>query len=427
MPTTPATETPQPRQGPRPLAFHLASATTSLLSSLAVLPTVPSAWPPWSGEQSAKGAELAEALQDIAPADFQAAVGHEIISRLGAMMTGIEAYRGHPYRRRLPEPPVLWQEGTTRVLDYGTCGAELEPGAPTALFVPSLVNRGYVLDLLPGRSLLRWLAGQGLRPLLVDWGAPGAAERRFDLDDYVAGRLEAALDAALAGGGPTAVVGYCMGGNLALALALRRQHQLAALALLATPWDFHASQAAQARLFASSAATIDAILEAFGELPVDLLQVFFASLDPTLALKKFCAFARLAAMGPKAGRRAEEFVALEDWLNDGVPLAARVARQCLVEWYGQNTPGRGLWRLAGEFVDAGRLELPSLVVVPASDRIVPPESARALVTLIPGSETMTPPSGHIGMVVGSSAERGLWQPLAAWLHRQMSPGESKNT
>jgi polyhydroxyalkanoate synthase len=103
-----------------------------------------------------------------------------------------------------------------------------------------------------------------------------------------------------------------------------------------------------------------------------------------------------------------------------------VARECLVGWYGENTPGRGLWRLAGEIVDAGRLELPSLVVVPASDRIVPPQSARALAALIPGAETMTPPSGHIGMVVGSSAERGLWQPLAAWLHRQLTPAAAKS-
>ncbi|HJP21721.1 MAG: alpha/beta fold hydrolase [Alphaproteobacteria bacterium] len=421
MPTT--AQAFPPRQGPRPLAFHLASAMTSLMSSLFVLPTVPSASAPWSGEQRAKGAELAAALQGVAPAEFQAAVGVEILARLGAMMTGIEAYRSHSYQRDLPEPPLLWQEGTTRLLDYG---AEIDPGAPTALFVPSLVNRGYVLDLKPGRSLLRWLASQGLRPLLVDWGAPGAAESDFDLKDYIAGRLEHALDAALAGGGPVAVVGYCMGGNLALALALRRQRQLAALALLATPWDFHAAQADQARLFASGAATIDVILEAFGELPVDLLQVFFASLDPTLALKKFGAFARLTAAGPKAARRAEEFVALEDWLNDGVPLVPRVARECLVGWYGENTPGRGLWRLAGEIVDAGRLELPSLVVVPASDRIVPPQSARALAALIPGAETMTPPSGHIGMVVGSSAEHGLWQPLATWLHRQLTPAAAKS-
>ena len=64
------------------------------------------------------------------------------------------------------------------------------------LVVPSLINRPYILDLAPGRSLLRWLAAQGLRPLLMDWGTPGAAEAGFDLR-----RLRRAAAGAGAGGG----------------------------------------------------------------------------------------------------------------------------------------------------------------------------------------------------------------------------------
>src|SRR3546814_2051767 len=78
-----------------------------------------------------------------------------------------------------------------------------------------------------------------------------------------------------------------------------------------------------------------------------LLQGLFASLDPQLVVRKFLAFGRLDA----ASRKAEEFVALEDWLNDGVPLAAPVARECLGRWYGDNATARGQWRLAGCPVD----------------------------------------------------------------------------
>src|SRR5262249_13639989 len=138
-----------------------------------------------------------------------------------------------------------WQEGSTRLLDYGTRA----PDGRSVLVIPSLINRAYILDLSPEKSLLRFLASQGLRPLLIDWGRPDAPERGFTLTDYIAGRLEAAAAAAVEiVGGPLGVVGYCMGGLLALALAQRCPRVVKALALLATPWDFHAERAGQARL-----------------------------------------------------------------------------------------------------------------------------------------------------------------------------------
>src|SRR5204862_7967108 len=146
--------------------------------------------------------------------------------------------------RRRRAMPVLWRDGATRLRDYGR-----DCAGPVVLVVPSLINRYYVLDILTERSFLRHLASQGLRPLVVDWGAPGSAERHFDLADYIAGRLETALAVAVRiAGAPIGVVGYCMGGLLALALALRRQAEIGCLALLATPCDFHTERAAQARL-----------------------------------------------------------------------------------------------------------------------------------------------------------------------------------
>ncbi len=408
---TPPAEAPR-RPGPRPLALHLATATAVLMSSLAALPSARLGWLPWSPRLARRAADLAADLAAAEPEALYAALADETRQRLTGMLAGIEAYRAHPSRRNLPDPPVVWREGTTRLLDYGADG----PGedGPPVLFVPSLVNPAYVLDLSARRSLLRWLVGVGIRPLLVDWGAPGEAERGFDLTAYVAGRLEAALDAARElTGRRLGLVGYCMGGNLALALALRRGPDLTGLALLATPWDFHAEGGAQARLMGMAAAALDPVLEALGELPVDILQAFFLALDPALGIRKFNAFATLDPDGDAAA----DFVALEDWLNDGVPLTASVARECLAEWYGGNAPARGRWRVAGRPVDPAALAVPAFAAVPAADRIVPPASARALVAVLPRCEVLTPPSGHIGMVVGSRAEAGLWRPLAEWLKR----------
>ena len=416
------------RTGPRPLPMHLTTALMLWNSSLAAWPfwkngslpsksgaQDPEASPEQARAEAERAAQLREALQRIDPEAFQKALQAQVNERLDGLLDGIEAYRHHPYSRDLPEMPVLWQEGSTRLLDYAP---DAPDDAPVVFVVPSLVNRYYVLDLQADRSLLRWLAEEGFKPLVIDWDAPGEAERGFTLTDYVAGRLEAALDAALAATkAPMILTGYCMGGLLALALAQRRQRDLAGLVLMATPWNFHAEQEEVSRFAGMQAGFLQPLLQGLGFMPTDMVQSYFALLDPLSVLKKFMAFGRMDASGGKAGR----FVALEDWLNDGVPLSAPVALECLMGWYGANETHLGLWRIAGHPVDPSEVTLPTLALVPGQDRIVPPASALALTGALPTCEVMTPALGHIGMVVAGGARDQLWRPLADWLWKQSAP------
>jgi poly(3-hydroxyalkanoate) synthetase len=325
------------------------------------------------------------------------------------LIAGIAAYRRHPWTRDMPEPPCIWAEGNTRLLDYALREALPNPGGARLLFVPSLVNRGYVLDLAQGRSMLRWFAAAGFAPLLLDWGAPDEAARAFTLTDYIAGRLERALAFA----GRCVLVGYCMGGLLAIAAALRRPDLVQALALLAVPWDFHADGSALPRRLAATLPALEPAMALLGTLPVDVLQALFSLADAEGIAARYRGFARL----DPGSERARAFVALEDWLADGVSLPAAVVRECLGGWYGRNTPRHGAWRVAGEAVDPGRLRLPCFVALPGRDRIVPPATAEPLATLIAGAEAHRPTAGHIGMAAGAGAEAALWRPLGAWLRR----------
>jgi polyhydroxyalkanoate synthase len=385
---------------PRPLPAHLASAMLLWASSRAALPSLSAGLPlsNLSPSLRALGSEIARAgLDRVVPA-----LDRELSRRAGGFLSGLETYRSHPYRRSETPAPVIWREGTTRLLDYGE-----QRGGKPVLVIPSLINRYYILDLLPERSFLAFLRHAGLRPLVVDWDAPGDAERGFGLDDYIAGRLDRML--AAIGGGPTAIVGYCMGGLLALALALRGQNAVAGLALLATPWDFHAERPEQARLLGT---VIDLAAASGDTLPLSVIQGLFLSLDPFLAERKF---ARFAQLDPES-EAARSFVALEDWLNDGVPLARTVSRECGGSWYRDNAPAEGKWRVAGQLVEPRRFDPPALVVVPSRDRIVPPRSAEALAAALPNATVMRPPLGHIGMTTGGAAPQAVWQPIAAWLH-----------
>ncbi len=400
-----------PRTGPRPLQLHLAMALGGWLSSLAALPPARSGSLRWKHAAEAEAAALRQPLARADPEALARALGAHAARRIGLFLDGIEGYRAHPYRRRLADPPVLWQAGTTRVLAFGG-----EPAGAPVLLVPSLINRAYILDLTARRSFARYLRECGLRPYLLDWGVPGADERAFTLDDYITGRLAPALEAVHRDAGrPLALAGYCMGGTMALPLAARPE--VAALVLLATPWDFHADGGHQARLVAACAPGLLALTESAGELPADALQAMFAGLDPLLAARKFSAFAALAP----ASAAARNFVALEDWLNDVVPLTAPVAEACLADWYGANAPGRGLWRVGGEAVRPERVTTPALNVVPARDRIVPPASAAALSAALPAVDTWRPPLGHIGMMASPRAKRLLWRRLADWIAAHAGP------
>jgi polyhydroxyalkanoate synthase len=408
------------RLGPRPLPLHLGTALMTWASS-------ESAWKLWkpgspsSSPSSAAPDSVAALLPEIAALEakagagkFEEALHREIARRMARLADGVLAYRRHAVHRTLDDPPAVWSEGNTRLLDYGaTHRAARVGGTRAVLVVPSLINRWEVLDLTADKSLLRAMAAQGLRPYLVDWGTPNEEERRFDTTTYVA-RLERALAFLVrrARRAP-AVMGYSMGGTLAVALAARRPRRVAGLALLAAPWDFHADRTGHAFLV-STGPLLAEMADRLGELPVDVLQTLFWSLDPWLAMKKFGRFLGMDQQGDSA----RDFVLLEDWLNDGAPLAGPTARECLIGWYGDNLPGTNKWVVGGRRIVPSRINVPALVMIPSGDRIVPPLSAAALAE--PGRgfrnvRRLDLPLGHIGMVVSGRARELCWTPLIDWL------------
>lgn len=394
------------RPGPRPLPLHLSLSLSSWLSSpvglmlstsASKLPFPPSASLQLNPELLSLGQSLLQ-LSAQNPNQLGPALARATSANLNKLLAGIERYQQHPYRRKLAEPPVIWSEGSTRLLDYGGKG---EP----ALFVPSLINRAHILDLDSERSLLRWLKTRGIRPLLLDWGAPTATEKTFDLKAY-AERLERAVFHVKQS---VHLVGYCMGGNLALAAATKKNKKIKSLTLLATPWDFHADNKAAALRSAALYRMWRPGCEALGELPVDLIQTLFTLLDPLGPQQKFMRFADL-----RDAHEAESFVALEDWLNDGIPLTLGAADDCLLEWYGKNALAKGKW------VNPAQVDVPTLVMIPEQDKIVPPASAEALATALPQCMRRRVPLGHVGMIVSRQARPLVWEPLAGWLRQKSS-------
>jgi polyhydroxyalkanoate synthase len=313
-------------------------------------------------------------------------------ARMRAALAGLRRYQEAPREPPAAPMPALARAHGAALRDYGGDGVPV-------LFVPSLINPPNVLDM-GDRSLLRWLAGRGHRVLLLDWGWPGPDRRAMS----VAGHVEEILVPLMRDlGEPPILVGYCLGGTMALAAA--QLGPARGVATIAAPWHFAGfPEEARARLAALWAEAQPAV-GALGLLPMEVLQCAFWSLDPARTIAKFEAFETLE------GPEAETFVRLEDWANDGPPISEAAAREMFEKLFRDDLPGAGSWFVGSVAIDAESLAIPFLNIVSTTDRIVPAESAPN------AGERLDLALGHVGMVVGSRARQGLWEPLAAWLSR----------
>lgn len=301
--------------------------------------------------------------------------------RLARVLAGLSRYQ------HAPPPPLrqAWPEAAR--VGGVTLRAGADSGRPLVL-VPSLINAPDVLDLGPGQSLAAHLAAAGFRPMLVDWGPQPEA---LGLNALVESRL-VPLIASL--GAPVRMLGYCLGGTLALAAA--RAGVASRLALLAAPWRFGGyGEGGQAAL-TTWWSHVQPLAQPLGAVPMDLLQPAFWSLDPEAVVAKY---ERLATADDAA---VAGFARLEDWANGGAPISLAAAADLA-----------GLFSAGTEGLGGGALpDIPILDVVAMADRIVP---AAAALTNAGDERRLEIMGGHVGMVVGGRARDRLWEPLAAWL------------
>lgn len=355
------------------------------------------------GELISNSTDGAAQREGVWPEAFRAAAGQAL--------NGFAAYRAHPYRRSIPRVPVIWRSGTTRLLDFGGAGQPV-------LLIPSLINRSDILDLLPGDSRARWLSAQGFRVFMIDWGSPGETERAFRIGNYIADRILPALKVIRRQSAqvPVGLVGYCMGGVMALGAAALARDDVGALVTLGAPWE--CSALPEMHQVVRGRDQIEGTLIAFGagfrSVPPQVAQSFFAMRDPAAAVRKYRRFAE----NPKDTAAARRFVAIEDWLNSGAPLTVGAARECFVEWFVENALARGRWHLAAGPFDPATLDVPALVVAGRRDRVVPEAVAAPLADSLPNATCLSVDLGHLGLVMGEQSSSLVWQQVATFLAKQ---------
>lgn len=304
-------------------------------------------------------------------------------------LAGLRAYEHAPRRERpSPNPEIACVRGAA-LRDHGGKG-------PAAILVPSLINPPRILDLDQEVSLTSAIAQMDRHVLLLDWGK---ADERSELS--VAGHIEELLLPLLRSmNEPVALIGYCLGGTMAIAAA--NLIEVECVATLAAPWNFARYPESSHRALQDMWRHSEAASKTLGALPMEVLQAAFWSLDPERTVRKFAEFGQLDPMSAEARR----FIELEEWANEGEPLPYPAAKELVEDLFGRDLAGSGKWTTGGQVMTDG-LAVPCLHITAERDLITPPQTAAA-------GEIFAVPTGHVGMIVGSARAR-LHQELGRFL------------
>jgi polyhydroxyalkanoate synthase len=291
--------------------------------------------------------------------------------------------------------------------------------APDAGLAPlvicyALVNRPYMLDLQPDRSLVRGLLARGIDVYLVDWGYPDRGDSALSLDDYVNRYLGGCIDHVCGAHGIASVnlLGVCQGGTLSICHAALHPQRVRNLVTMVTPVDFHTDDNLLAKW--ARRLDVDRLVAALGNVPGELLNAAFVALMPLrLTAGKY------AGLADVADDRAalENFLRMERWIQDSPDQAGAAFRQFVRGFFQENRLVRGGLEIGGRAVDPRRIACPVLNVYATRDHLVPPSASRPLAGLV-GSDDYTAfefDGGHIGIYVSGSAQELLPRTIAQWL------------
>lgn len=318
------------------------------------------------------------------------------------MVRGIQTYQKSDIKAPDLKNTILWQQRNgTKLIKPSK--QEKHGGGRPLILIPSLINKSNIFDLSEQDSIMRWLQKNKINAILFDWGN---LEDDETIETLIENRLNPALEYACddASENEIDVLGYCMGGTLFMENFEKIPVKIRRIIALAAPWDFKVESSKfskQVRIWSPMALSM---MQKRRNLPAQWIQALFASIDPKGSARKFVEFSK---MDPSS-TRAQKFITVEDWLNDGVDIPHNIAHHCIQKWFIKND-------LCQKKITMPGTDL--LIVASNKDKLVPFDCAEALTKNITNARTeiQKAQTGHIGLIAGKNAQQDVWVPIKYWL------------
>jgi polyhydroxyalkanoate synthase len=267
------------------------------------------------------------------------------------------------------------------------------------LMVPPVINKFYVMDLAPGRSMVEYLVGSGLQVFMISWRNPDARQAKWDLQTYGQAIVDA-MDAVerVTGSDRTALAGTCSGGIIAAMVAahlanIGQRDRIAALTFLVTVLDQARAGLASAVIDERTARVAAAASRARGYLDGRSLAEVFAWLRPNDLIWNYWVNNYLL------GKKPPPFDILF-WNADTTRMTAGLHRDFLELGAANALVSPGAATMLGSPVDLGAVDRDSYIVAGITDHICPWQSCYQSTQLLGGRDRFVlSTSGHIAAMV----------------------------
>jgi polyhydroxyalkanoate synthase len=309
---------------------------------------------------------------------------------------------------------IEYSDGKMQLLHYKT--QHSKPIKVPLLVIYALVNKPYILDLQPDKSVIRKLLREGFDIYQIDWGTPTEADKFTTLDDYINWYINDVVDFICYKHrlDSISILGYCMGGTLSVMFTALHPDKVKNLILMAAPLDFEADCGLLKHWAQKEYFNVDKLVDTIGNITGDFLNGGFLFLDPVGNLySKYMKF--IDKVDDK--EFVEMFFRMEKWIYDGIPVAGEAYREFIKKCYQQNLLVKNKFKLNGKKIYLKNITMPLLSIIAEHDTLVPKESSMSFNELVSSKDNklISIPTGHIGLSVSSKAHKELWPKVAEWL------------
>ncbi len=318
---------------------------------------------------------------------------------------------------------VVYEENKLRLLHYEPMTEE-QHDIPI-LVVYALINKPYILDLQPDRSVVQTLLEAGFDVYLIDWGEPSKLDRSLGLDDYVNRYIDNCVDVVRERSGQDSIniLGYCMGGTKSAMYASLYPEKVENLALMAAGLCFDGDGGVLELWGSENYYDPETVTDTFDNVPAEFLDVGFALMDPIANnVTKYVRFYD----NMEDEDFVENFARMERWLDEGIDVAGEAYEEFIRDIYQENKLHENELTLGGERVDLANIDMPVLQIVAEYDHLIPPEASKPFNDAIASTDTevLEFATGHIGMSVSSRSHEELWPAVCDWFEARSNGDES---